>query len=118
MGTQAGTLCVPIHMTSSKSDRRSLFRFSLRFLFICLTVLCIAVGLYSRRVARQRTAVRFILQAGGREFHYIPCLNERHDWIQTLSDIVLKQLLGWTAGPAADALEESRLRAVAMGARA
>lgn len=58
------------------------------------------------------------LQAGGREFHYIPCLNERHDWIQTLSDIVLKQLLGWTAGPAADALEESRLRAVAMGARA
>lgn len=58
------------------------------------------------------------LQAGGREFHYIPCLNERDDWIQTLTDIVLKQLLGWTVGPAAEALEQSRLRAVAMGARA
>ena len=53
-------------MTSGKSDRRSLFRFSLRFLFVCLTVLCIAVGLYARRVERQRSAVRAILQAGGR----------------------------------------------------
>jgi len=58
------------------------------------------------------------LQAGGGEFHYIPCLNERDDWIQTLTDIVLKHLLGWTLGPAAEALEQSRLRAVAMGARA
>ncbi|HET9664772.1 MAG TPA: ferrochelatase [Burkholderiales bacterium] len=58
------------------------------------------------------------LQAGGREYNYIPCLNERDDWIQTLTDIVLKQLLGWTVGPASDALEQSRLRAVAMGARA
>lgn len=58
------------------------------------------------------------MQAGGREFHYIPCLNERDGWIQALTDIVMKQLLGWTGGPAADALEQSRLRAVAMGARA
>ena len=58
------------------------------------------------------------LQAGGREFNYIPCLNERDDWIQTLTDITLKQLLGWTAAPAPEALEQSRLRAVAMGARA
>ena len=58
------------------------------------------------------------LQAGGREFHYIPCLNERDDWIQTLTDIVLKQLLGWTLGPPADALDQSRLRALAMGAKA
>ena len=57
------------------------------------------------------------MQAGGREFNYIPCLNERDDWIQTLTDISLKQLLGWTVGPTADALEQSRLRAVAMGAR-
>jgi protoporphyrin/coproporphyrin ferrochelatase len=58
------------------------------------------------------------LQAGGREFHYIPGLNERDDWIQALTDIVLKQLLGWTVGPPADALEQSRLRALAMGAKA
>lgn len=57
------------------------------------------------------------LQAGGREFHFIPCLNERDDWIQTLTDIVLKQLLGWTIGPPAEALEQSRLRALAMGAK-
>ena len=53
-------------MTNCKLDRRSLFRFSLRFLFVCLTVLCIAIGLYARRVERQRRAVRAILQAGGR----------------------------------------------------
>jgi ferrochelatase len=58
------------------------------------------------------------LQAGGGELHCIPCLNERDDWIQTLTDIVLKQLLGWTLGPPADALDQSRLRALAMGAKA
>jgi ferrochelatase len=58
------------------------------------------------------------LQAGGREFHYIPGLNERDDWVQALTDIVLKQLLGWTVGSPADALEQSRLRALAMGAKA
>lgn len=57
------------------------------------------------------------LQAGGREFHFIPCLNERDDWIQALTDIVLKQLLGWTMGASAEALEQSRLRAMAMGAK-
>jgi len=56
------------------------------------------------------------LQRGGRELHYIPCLNERDDWIQALTDLVLKQLLGWTAGVSSEALEDSRLRAMAMGA--
>ena len=27
------------------------------------------------------------LGAGGGEFHYIPCLNERDDWIRALADI-------------------------------
>ena len=58
------------------------------------------------------------LQAGGREFHCIPCLNERDDWIQTLTDIVLKHTLGWTVGPHAEALEQSRMRALAIGAKA
>jgi ferrochelatase len=39
------------------------------------------------------------LQAGGGEFHYIPCLNERHDWISALTDIVERNLLGWIDGP-------------------
>jgi protoporphyrin/coproporphyrin ferrochelatase len=32
------------------------------------------------------------LAAGGREFRYIPCLNERPDWISTLTDIALGHL--------------------------
>ncbi len=35
------------------------------------------------------------MQAGGQEFHYIPCLNERDDWIQALADITLANLQGW-----------------------
>ena len=29
---------------------------------------------------------------GGREFHYIPCVNERPDWIEALADIALSRL--------------------------
>lgn len=32
------------------------------------------------------------LQAGGREFHYIPCLNEEPLWIEALADISLARL--------------------------
>jgi protoporphyrin/coproporphyrin ferrochelatase len=35
------------------------------------------------------------LQAGGREFHLIPCLNDRQDWIAALGRIVDEQLGGW-----------------------
>ncbi|MBA4142237.1 MAG: ferrochelatase [Nitrosospira sp.] len=34
-------------------------------------------------------------QAGGQEFHYIPCLNERDDWIDALAGIALANLHGW-----------------------
>lgn len=57
------------------------------------------------------------IQAGGREYHYIPCLNERDDWIQALADITLENLLGWTSSTPDEALESSRLRALAMGAK-
>jgi protoporphyrin/coproporphyrin ferrochelatase len=56
------------------------------------------------------------LRAGGREFHVIPCLNERDDWIHALSDIVVNNLLGWTVSAGHEALELSRLRALSMGA--
>src|SRR5262249_6022349 len=36
------------------------------------------------------------LSAGGREFHHIPCLNERDDWLHALTDLVLENLAGWT----------------------
>jgi ferrochelatase len=56
------------------------------------------------------------LQAGGKDFHYIPCLNERNDWVHTLADIVANELQGWLAAAPAEELETSRTRAMAMGA--
>jgi ferrochelatase len=57
------------------------------------------------------------LGAGGREFHYIPCLNERDDWIRALSDIVSENLHGWIVTEDKDAGAASRTRALAMGAK-
>jgi protoporphyrin/coproporphyrin ferrochelatase len=57
------------------------------------------------------------LTAGGREFHHIPCLNERNDWLHALADLVLANLQGWTAGGADAERETTRLRALAMGAK-
>ncbi len=34
------------------------------------------------------------LAAGGREFRYIPCLNERHEWIDALAGMVRDRLAG------------------------
>ena len=57
------------------------------------------------------------LNAGGKEYHYIACLNERDDWIRALSDIVLDHLQGWSSVvPDATALLDSRTRALSMGA--
>jgi len=57
------------------------------------------------------------LHAGGGEYHYIPCLNERNDWIHALTDIALENLHGWLAQPDKAALEQGRLRALALGAK-
>jgi protoporphyrin/coproporphyrin ferrochelatase len=57
-------------------------------------------------------------KAGGGEYHYIPCLNERPDWIRALTDLVLKNLLGWPAAERPEELEKSRLAALASGAKA
>lgn len=56
--------------------------------------------------------------AGGGEYHYIPCLNDRNDWMHALTDLVMDNLQGWLAESNASELEQSRLRALAMGARA
>ncbi len=48
------------------------------------------------------------LQAGGKEYHYIACLNERDDWIKALTEIVCRQLQGWpTRAAAAQAATDS-----------
>jgi len=62
------------------------------------------------------------LAAGGKEFHYIPALNEHPQWIDALGRIALENLGGWvsdTFDRDADhqAREVSKNRALAMGAR-
>jgi len=57
------------------------------------------------------------IQAGGREFHYIPCLNEHEDWIQTLSNIACTNLQGWLdLEQSEESLEKSKKLALEMGA--
>jgi ferrochelatase len=55
--------------------------------------------------------------AGGGEYHYIPCLNERPDWIKALGDLALDNLQGWLHNPDKVQLEQGRLRALATGAK-
>ena len=53
--------------------------------------------------------------AGGGEYHYIPCLNERPEWIHALTALVLDNLQGWLPKPDLAELEQGRLRALALG---
>jgi ferrochelatase len=57
------------------------------------------------------------LNAGGREFHAIPCLNESDAWIKALAQIALEHLQGWdTSNASPEKLEQSRRRALALSA--
>jgi protoporphyrin/coproporphyrin ferrochelatase len=60
--------------------------------------------------------------AGGKDFHYIACLNDSHAWIDALAAIAIRHLQGWpTAAPHGAeraALEAQRQRALAAGASA
>ena len=58
------------------------------------------------------------LAAGGKEFRYIPCLNDDPAWIAALGAITERHLAGWPTREEADvqALAASRERAGAMGA--
>ena len=59
------------------------------------------------------------LAAGGREFHYIPCLNERHDWIEALTALVTDHLGEWLEAPTPTTdLARQAERAKALGAGA
>lgn len=60
------------------------------------------------------------LAAGGREFHYIPCLNDQQHWITALCELCLRHLQGWPIDettPSLAALTAQRERAIGMGAR-
>jgi ferrochelatase len=58
------------------------------------------------------------LAAGGKEYHYIPALNEDDLWLRALAAVVERHLAGWpTKGPEdAQALADSARRARELGA--
>jgi ferrochelatase len=58
------------------------------------------------------------LAAGGKEFRYIACLNDRHEWIDALRALAQQHMQGWdTHTPAGEAeLTAQRDRALALGA--
>ena len=60
------------------------------------------------------------LASGGKEFHYIPCLNERSDWIRALTDIALDNIHGWLVNDPAQLKQNvvlSHRLAVELGAK-
>lgn len=42
------------------------------------------------------------LNAGGQEYHYLPCLNERSDWLAALADLSIEHLGNWRNSLAQD----------------
>lgn len=58
------------------------------------------------------------LNAGGKTFHYIACLNDSPNWLQALADLCGQHLQGWPTKEPRDtaALAQSRLAARALGA--
>lgn len=54
--------------------------------------------------------------AGGGEYNYIPCLNTRDDWMHALTDIAVDNLHGWLKEPDLTQHEQSKARALALGA--
>jgi len=60
---------------------------------------------------------KIFTEAGGKEYHYIPCLNERNDWIIALAEIIESNLQGWlTAEPSPETLQQTKNRALRLGA--
>ncbi|MCX7156700.1 MAG: ferrochelatase [Rhodocyclales bacterium] len=52
------------------------------------------------------------LSSGGKEFHYIPCVNERPDWIAALRDLVSTHLSGWPVSAQSDTAAATRAKAL------
>jgi len=50
------------------------------------------------------------LTSGGQVFSYIPCMNERADWIAALGDIATTHLAGWPLSAEVDTASETRAK--------
>jgi len=57
------------------------------------------------------------LDAGGKAFHYIPCLNNSPEGMKALAGVALRHLQGWDTAPTSQAeLQQRKARAIAQGA--
>jgi ferrochelatase len=60
------------------------------------------------------------LESGGQAYRYIPCLNDRHEWIAALAAVAIQHMQGWPVvqdeAASADERERARARALALGA--
>jgi ferrochelatase len=58
------------------------------------------------------------LHAGGREFQYIPALNDQPEWISAMQAVALRHLQGWDTQSPRDSAKagDTRRRAMEMGA--
>jgi len=57
------------------------------------------------------------LAAGGKAFHYIPCLNNSPEGMKAMAGVALRHLQGWDTTPMSkEALQQRRARAIAHGA--
>jgi ferrochelatase len=63
-------------------------------------------------------ARRDFLTAGGKEFQYLPCLNESPDWIGALADIAEQHMVGWPTFNSVASREQSRNDAAVSRAQA
>jgi ferrochelatase len=54
--------------------------------------------------------------AGGGQYHYIPCLNDRDEWMHAFTDLVMDNLQGWLIEPNSAELENSIQLAMQLGA--
>lgn len=58
----------------------------------------------------------FFVAAGGKSLHYIPSLNARDDHVAFLATLVSQQMTGWSSAVDENSREDTRARAMAMGA--
>ncbi|MBI3285866.1 MAG: ferrochelatase [Burkholderiales bacterium] len=55
---------------------------------------------------------REFIDAGGKEFHYIPCLNENPAWLRALAEIAEQHLIGWPTMLTVSLREQHKQRAL------
>jgi ferrochelatase len=58
------------------------------------------------------------LTGGGKEFHYIPCLNESPEWLRALAEITEQHLIGWPTMMTASLREQQKQQALISRAEA